>query len=124
MFRTSVFSDTIYCVKRVFSACLILKGDVPYGYIQRLPTGKYKTSIQKASGNIRVSARLDLSFLSLLYTTKSVGDNSLVFFAIYNKAYCLGGNYLFIAFSTATATATVAPTIGLLPIPIRPIIST
>ena len=33
------------------------------------------------------------------------------------------GNYA-IAFSTATATATVAPTIGLLPIPIRPIIST
>ena len=33
------------------------------------------------------------------------------------------GNYA-IAFSTATATATVAPTIGLLPIPITPIIST
>ena len=33
-------------------------------------------------------------------------------------------NYLFIAFSTATATATVAPTMGLLPIPMRPIIST
>ena len=33
-------------------------------------------------------------------------------------------DYLFIAFSTATATATVAPTIGLLPIPISPIIST
>ena len=32
--------------------------------------------------------------------------------------------YYFIASSTATATATVAPTIGLLPIPIRPIIST
>ncbi len=30
----------------------------------------------------------------------------------------------FIASSTATAVATVAPTIGLLPIPIRPIIST
>lgn len=38
--------------------------------------------------------------------------------------YCLAINYLFIAFSTATATATVAPTIGLLPMPIRPIIST
>ncbi len=33
-------------------------------------------------------------------------------------------NYLVKASSTATATATVAPTIGLLPIPIRPIIST
>jgi len=32
--------------------------------------------------------------------------------------------YLFIASSTATATATEAPTIGLLPIPISPIIST
>jgi hypothetical protein len=32
--------------------------------------------------------------------------------------------YFFIASSTATATATVAPTIGLLPIPIKPIIST
>ena len=30
----------------------------------------------------------------------------------------------FIASSTATATATVAPTIGLLPMPISPIIST
>ena len=33
-------------------------------------------------------------------------------------------NYLFIASSTATATATVIPTIGLLPAPISPIIST
>ena len=33
-------------------------------------------------------------------------------------------DYLFIASWIATATATVAPTIGLLPIPIRPIIST
>ena len=34
-------------------------------------------------------------------------------------------NYAFFcASSTATATATVAPTIGLLPMPIRPIIST
>ncbi len=32
--------------------------------------------------------------------------------------------YYFIASSTATAQATVAPTIGLLPIPISPIIST
>ena len=32
--------------------------------------------------------------------------------------------YFFIASSTATATATVAPTIGLLPIPKKPIIST
>jgi hypothetical protein len=33
-------------------------------------------------------------------------------------------NYFFIASSIATATATVAPTIGLLPIPRNPIIST
>ena len=33
-------------------------------------------------------------------------------------------SYLFSACSTATATATVAPTIGLLPIPRKPIIST
>ena len=32
--------------------------------------------------------------------------------------------YLFIASSTATATATVIPTMGLLPAPISPIIST
>ena len=32
--------------------------------------------------------------------------------------------YFFMASSTATATATVAPTIGLLPMPMRPIIST
>ena len=35
-----------------------------------------------------------------------------------------GRRYFFIASSTATATATVAPTMGLLPMPIRPIIST
>lgn len=34
------------------------------------------------------------------------------------------GSYLFIASSTATATETVAPTIGLLPMPMSPIIST
>ena len=33
-------------------------------------------------------------------------------------------NYFFMASSTETATATVAPTIGLLPIPRNPIIST
>ena len=33
-------------------------------------------------------------------------------------------SYFFMASSTATATATVAPTIGLLPMPMRPIIST
>ena len=33
-------------------------------------------------------------------------------------------NYFFAASSTATAQATVIPTIGLLPAPIRPIIST
>ena len=33
-------------------------------------------------------------------------------------------NYFFMASSTATATATVAPTIGLLPMPRKPIIST
>ena len=39
--------------------------------------------------------------------------------------FCINANYLFfIASSTATATATVAPTIGLLPMPMRPIIST
>ena len=35
-----------------------------------------------------------------------------------------GGNYLLSASATPTATATVAPTIGLLPIPRKPIIST
>ena len=35
-----------------------------------------------------------------------------------------GEDYFFIASSTATATATVAPTIGLLPMPMSPIIST
>ena len=34
------------------------------------------------------------------------------------------GVYLFMASSMATATETVAPTMGLLPMPIRPIIST
>jgi len=34
------------------------------------------------------------------------------------------GPYAFIAPSTATATATDAPTMGLLPMPIKPIIST
>ena len=33
-------------------------------------------------------------------------------------------DYLFMASSMATATETVAPTMGLLPMPIRPIIST
>ena len=33
-------------------------------------------------------------------------------------------NYLFMASCTETATATVMPTIGLLPAPMRPIIST
>ncbi len=36
----------------------------------------------------------------------------------------VSGNYLFIASCTATATATVMPTIGLLPAPMRPIMST
>jgi hypothetical protein len=36
----------------------------------------------------------------------------------------LDSNYAFMACSTATATATDAPTIGLLPMPIKPIIST
>jgi hypothetical protein len=39
--------------------------------------------------------------------------------------FCYGIVYhSFIACATATATATVAPTMGLLPMPIRPIIST
>ena len=38
--------------------------------------------------------------------------------------YKRGGNYLFKASATPTATATVAPTIGLLPMPKKPIIST
>ena len=38
------------------------------------------------------------------------------------QSYC-EGDY-FIASSTATATATVAPTMGLLPMPRKPIIST
>ena len=37
---------------------------------------------------------------------------------------CLGHYFLFIARSKATAIATVAPTIGLLPMPRKPIIST
>ena len=37
---------------------------------------------------------------------------------------CLGHYFLFIARSKATAMATVAPTIGLLPMPRKPIIST
>ncbi len=41
-----------------------------------------------------------------------------------NKVLTLVSGSYFIASSTATAVATVAPTIGLLPIPIRPIIST
>ena len=40
-------------------------------------------------------------------------------FYVYNEI-----DYFLIASSTATATATVAPTIGLLPIPKKPIIST
>ena len=40
------------------------------------------------------------------------------------RFYKRGGNYLFSASATPTATATVAPTIGLLPIPKKPIIST
>ena len=36
----------------------------------------------------------------------------------------IGGNYAFMDCSTATATATVAPTMGLLPMPRKPIIST
>ena len=44
--------------------------------------------------------------------------------AVSNKVLTLASGSYFIASSTATAQATVAPTIGLLPIPIRPIIST
>jgi hypothetical protein len=40
------------------------------------------------------------------------------------SVYKRGGYYLFKASATPTATATVAPTIGLLPIPKKPIIST
>ena len=45
----------------------------------------------------------------------------MLFFSLYYFRYLL---VYFIASSTATAQATVAPTIGLLPIPISPIIST
>jgi len=50
----------------------------------------------------------------------------LIYKAYYasNKVLTLASGSYFIASSTATAVATVAPTIGLLPIPIRPIIST
>ena len=44
-------------------------------------------------------------------------------FMLFCKA-CRNGTDYFMASSTATAQATVAPTMGLLPMPIRPIIST
>ena len=57
-------------------------------------------------------------FILGLYMQKDGIKNHLV----YNSIFIIS-NY-FIASSTATATATDAPTIGLLPIPINPIIST
>ena len=51
-----------------------------------------------------------------IYNLKGIAQAMPLFYKI---------NYLFLyASSIATATATVAPTMGLLPIPIRPIIST
>lgn len=50
----------------------------------------------------------------------------LIYKAYYasNKVLTLASGSYFIASSTATAQATVAPTIGLLPMPMSPIIST
>lgn len=53
-------------------------------------------------------------------TNKNPHNSSSYGDLLYTKVF----NYFFIASSIATATATVAPTIGLLPMPRKPIIST
>ena len=60
-----------------------------------------------------------ITLSSFNFLTKYRGD--ILGHPLYRVLYI---TYLFIASSIATATATVAPTIGLLPIPISPIIST
>ena len=58
-------------------------------------------------------------WLGIYKTKKSLPKGRL--FHIIN---CYTADYLLNAVATSTATATVAPTIGLLPIPRKPIIST
>ena len=65
--------------------------------------------------------------LFVLALKRQSKKNSAVFGGVINYLQNIdikGVSSYFIASSTATAQATVAPTIGLLPMPIRPIIST
>ena len=71
----------------------------------------------KAFTSLNFSAPYTKAFASLNFST----PYTKVSFAYFSFQRKVG---YFIASSTATATATVAPTIGLLPIPISPIIST
>ena len=71
----------------------------------------------KAFASLNFSAPYTKAFASLNFST----PYTKVSFAYFSFQRKVG---YFIASSTATATATVAPTIGLLPIPISPIIST
>ena len=66
-----------------------------------------------------------MSFDKILYSYYPLTQTKQGYHSKVISLFCLLPiDYLFIASSIATATATVAPTIGLLPIPIRPIIST
>ena len=70
----------------------------------------------KSRDSLRVGTRRD-SLCAGAHQKKAVPNGTAFLFILGNRDY-------FIASSTATAQATVMPTIGLLPAPIRPIIST
>ena len=99
-------------------------------YRQRYPPGRGKTSEVKLRRTKLLCTKFTL-FLKTWHAIAVLGQKNRAFRCFCTRRPCLlkiqllcgFSPYLF-ASSTATAQATVAPTIGLLPMPIRPIIST
>ena len=86
-------------------------------YTKAFASLNFSAPYTKAFASLNFSTPYTKAFASLNFST----PYTKVSFAYFSFQRKVG---YFIASSTATATATVAPTIGLLPIPISPIIST
>ena len=86
-------------------------------YTKAFTSLNFSAPYTKAFASLNFSTPYTKAFASLNFST----PYTKVSFAYFSFQRKVG---YFIASSTATATATVAPTIGLLPIPISPIIST
>ncbi len=99
-------------------------------YAKAFASLNFSAPYTKAFTSLNFSAPYTKAFASLNFSTPyTKAFASLNFSAPYTKVSFAYFSFqrkvgYFIASSTATATATVAPTIGLLPIPISPIIST